>query len=226
MPIKPIDYSKSVIYKIQSIHDNNLLYIGSTTDFTRRKSEHKSRHKTKKAKVYEMIRENGGWDCFKMIVVKQFPCENKIELQIEEDNMMREMESILNMKRAYVPAEEQTKQKAINNKKYKTLHEERLKKESKEYYEKHKEEILKYQKEYQEKHKEEILKYQKEYKEKHKEQIKQKKKEHYIKKKQEEEAQQILEELWLCREREIIRNISIARDMDYDSLMAEFGSKN
>ena len=45
------------------------------------------------------------------------------------------------------------------------------------------------------------------------------------KKKQEAEATKILQELWLCREREIIRNISIARDMDYDSLMADFGSK-
>ena len=225
MPIKPIDYSKSVIYKIQAIHDDNLLYIGSTTDFTRRKSEHKSRHKTKKTKLYEMIRGNGGWDSFNMIIIKKYPCENKIELQIEEDNMMREMESILNMKRAYVPAEEQTNQKAINNKKYKTLHEERLKKQNKEYYEKHKEEILKYQKEYQQTHQEQKLKYQKEYNETHKEEINIKKKEWRKRKKQEEEATKILEELWLCREKEIIRNISIARDIDYDSLMAEFGSK-
>ena len=47
------------------------------------------------------------------------------------------------------------------------------------------------------------------------------------KKKEQEEAEatKILEELWKCRQREIIRNISIARDMDYDTLMTDFGSK-
>ena len=191
MPIKPIDYSKSVIYKIQSIHDDNLLYIGSTTDFTRRKSEHKSRHKTKKAKVYEMIRGNGGWDCFNIIVVKEFPCENKQELLIEEDNMMREMKSILNMRRPHRTNEERDEY----NKQYNETHKEQISKKSKEYHKTHQEQILK------------------------------RKKEYYIKKKQEEEATKILEELWLCREKEIIRNISIARDIDYDTLMAEFGSK-
>jgi hypothetical protein len=210
MPIKPIDYSKSVIYKIQAIHDDNLLYIGSTTDFTRRKSEHKKRCKKSKQKVYVMIRENGGWNCFNMIVVKEFPCENKRQLEQEEDCVMREMKSTLNTHRAYLTEEEHKAQHT---------------KAQKEYYATHQEQILKYKKEYRATHKEQILKKSKEYYETHQEQLKQKAKENYIKKKQEEEAQQILEELWLCREREIIRNISTARDMDYDSLMAEFGSK-
>ena len=191
MPIKPIDYSKSVIYKIQSIHDDNLLYIGSTTDFTRRKSEHKSRHKTKKTKLYEMIRGNGGWDCFNIIVVKEFPCENKTELQIEEDNMMREMKSTLNTIRPHRTNEER----------------------------------YEYNKQWKVTHQEQISKYLNEYRTTHKEELKKKRQERRKKIKQEAEAQQILEELWLCREREIIRNISTARDMDYDTLMAEFGSK-
>ena len=195
MPIKPIDYSKSVIYKIQSIHDDNLLYIGSTTDFTRRKSEHKSRHKTKKTKLYEMIRGNGGWDSFNMIIIKKFPCENKKELLIEEDCVMRELKSTLNNIRAYLSDEERPESKRQYTKKYRATH------------------------------KEQIFKSKKEYRAKHKEQIAKRKKEYYIKKKQEEEATKILEELWLCREKEIIRNISIARDIDYDTLMAEFGSK-
>ena len=210
MPIKPIDYSKSVIYKIQSIHDDNLLYIGSTTDFTRRKSEHKKLCETNKSKVYEMIRENGGWDCFNMIVIKEFPCENKKELLIEEDCVMRELKSTLNNIRAYLSDEERPESKRQYTKKYRATH---------------KEQIFKSKKEYRAKHKEQIAKKKKEYQQTHKEQIAKRKKEYYIKKKQEEEATKILEELWLCREREIIRNISIARDIDYDSLMAEFGSK-
>jgi DNA repair exonuclease SbcCD ATPase subunit len=219
------DFSKSVIYKVQHVDNENLLYIGSTTNFTKRKYGHKSKCKKSKAKVYVMIRENGGWDCFNMIVIKKFPCENKIELKIEEDNMMRQMKTTLNNNRAYVPAEEQTIQKAINNKKYKILHQERLKKHYKEYYEKHKEELKQKTKKYDETHKEQKAINNKKYKEKHKEEIKQQQKEYRKRKEEEEEAQQILEELWLCREREIIRNISISRDIDYDTLMAEFGSK-
>ena len=196
------DYSKSVIYKVQHLNDDNLLYIGSTTNFTKRKNKHKCDCKTSKSKVYVMIRENGGWDCFNMIVIKEFPCENKQELLIEEDNMMRQMKSILNMNRAHITKED----KVIYDKQYRATHPEVNIK-------------------YRATHKEQILKSKKEYRATHREQLNQKQKERYIKKKQEEEAQQILEELWLCREREIIRNISTARDIDYDSLMAEFGSK-
>lgn len=35
------DYSKTIIYKIQHEDDESLVYVGSTTNFTRRKCEHK-----------------------------------------------------------------------------------------------------------------------------------------------------------------------------------------
>jgi tRNA A22 N-methylase len=215
------DYSKSLIYKIQHLNDDNLLYIGSTTNFTKRKYKHKSACKTKKSKLYVMIRGNGGWDCFNMIVIKEFPCENKQELLIEEDNMMREMKSTLNVQRAHLTDEEIKEQK----KQYRETHREELLISKKQYRKTHPEILKKEKKKYYEKHKEEILKKRKEYKAKHKEQIKQQNKEYRKRIKQEEEATKILEELWLCREHEIIRNISIARDIDYDTLMAEFGSK-
>ena len=41
MPKKNIDYSKGLIYKIQHEDIEELLYVGSTTDITRRKYEHK-----------------------------------------------------------------------------------------------------------------------------------------------------------------------------------------
>jgi predicted GIY-YIG superfamily endonuclease len=43
MPRTPIDYSKTIIYKLikNEDYDNTHIYIGSTTDFTRRKNEHK-----------------------------------------------------------------------------------------------------------------------------------------------------------------------------------------
>ena len=100
-----MDYSKCVIYKIQHKDNNDLLYVGHTTNFTKRKYEHKSRaicetSKEYNRKVYQMIRENGGWDDFNMIVIEEFPCENNRQAEAEEDRIMREMKTTMNTNRA------------------------------------------------------------------------------------------------------------------------------
>jgi len=109
MPKNAIDYSKSVIYKIQHIENFDLLYVGSTTDFIKRKSTHKDRckesYKTKNL-LYNMIRENGGWDNFKMIIIKEFPCDTKTELLIEEDKLMIEMKTNMNKYKSFVDKED------------------------------------------------------------------------------------------------------------------------
>ena len=63
MPKKVIDYSKTIIYKIVcSELDISDCYIGHTTDFRRRKNQHKSKlQKGSNFKVYQMIRQQGGW---------------------------------------------------------------------------------------------------------------------------------------------------------------------
>tara|TARA_B110000858_G_C17794365_1_gene471576 strand:+ start:351 stop:1034 length:684 start_codon:yes stop_codon:yes gene_type:complete len=97
------DYSKTVIYKIQHEDDATLIYVGSTTDFTKRKCSHKSRcnnPKELKRKIYQMIRDNGGWECFKMIQIKEFPCINKRETEAEEDRFMMELKANMNDHRA------------------------------------------------------------------------------------------------------------------------------
>lgn len=123
MPKQSIDFSNTVIYKIQNKEIDDLLYVGSTTNFTQRKSEHKSNSTNSNtqiynAKLYKTIRDNGGWDMFNMIIVKEFPCENRRQAEAEEDKVMREMRSILNSKRAYVSTEEREeylKQYRYNN---------------------------------------------------------------------------------------------------------------
>ena len=99
MPRNNINYSNISIYKIQHVNDETLLYVGQTTDFTKRKSAHKSRatkSKMNDCKLYSMIRDNGGWDMFNMIEVKKFPCTNKKEAEAEEDRVMRELKATLN----------------------------------------------------------------------------------------------------------------------------------
>ena len=109
MPRCAVDYSKTVIYKIQHNEDDTLLYIGSTTDFTNRKSQHKcncnndnKKNKKFNRKVYKMIRENGGWDSFSMVQIEVFPCETKRDAEAREDELMRDMKASMNSIRAFI----------------------------------------------------------------------------------------------------------------------------
>ena len=130
MPKNPINYSNSVIYKIQHLENPLLLYVGSTTDFTKRKYQHKqyslnvhnNEHRHFHIKLYKTIRENGGWDHFNMIIIKEFPCNNKTELLIEEDKILREMKTLLNTYNAYQSDEDYKKMKSKKNKKYRDTH--------------------------------------------------------------------------------------------------------
>jgi hypothetical protein len=110
MPRTEINYQKSVIYKIEHLEKPELLYVGSTTDFIKRKNSHKSccnnENKSKyNMHLYKMIRDNGGWDSFKIMIIKQYPCLNKIELLIEEDKQIKELKVSLNSKKSYYPYE-------------------------------------------------------------------------------------------------------------------------
>jgi hypothetical protein len=101
MPRKEINYQNTVIYKIQHTEKDDLLYVGHTTDFTKRKNNHKCKCTNPNSsryniKLYTMIRENGGWDMFKMIEIIKFPCNDHNEACAEEDKIMREMKANLN----------------------------------------------------------------------------------------------------------------------------------
>jgi hypothetical protein len=135
MPKTSINYQKSVIYKIQHLDKSELLYIGSTTDFIKRKHRHKYYcmninnidHKYFNIKLYKTMRENGGWEQFNIIIIKEFPCNNKIELLIEEDKIMREMKASLNSQYAHMTDEQYKILKQKKNKTYREKHKEELK---------------------------------------------------------------------------------------------------
>ena len=90
MPQLPMNYNNSVIYKICcndiSITD---VYVGSTTNFIKRKSAHKTACKNERDKrqhlnVYQFIRAHGSRDNWDMIVVEEFPCDSKNQLHTRE----------------------------------------------------------------------------------------------------------------------------------------------
>jgi len=83
MPIT--DYSKTIMYKIVC-NDLNVkeCYVGHTINMTKRKCCHKSACNNEKnrhhnLKIYQIIRQNGGWSNWSMILVEKFPCEDKYQ---------------------------------------------------------------------------------------------------------------------------------------------------
>lgn len=123
MPRVIIDYSKTIIYKIVCDDDNRLIYVGSTTDFTRRKSQHKhscnmESNSAYNFKLYKMIRENGGWDNFTMVQVESFPCQNGNESRARENFIMNELKCTMNSNKPFtgLTHAEYDKQYYIDNK--------------------------------------------------------------------------------------------------------------
>ena len=134
MPKTPTDYSKSVIYKIEHLDKPELIYVGSTTNFTKRKFQHKyacniENHIKHNYKLYQMIRANNGWDLFKIMIIKEFPCNSKIELLIEEEKLRKDLQATLNSNRCYRSIEENSKKQI--NKEYRDNNKEKRKKQKK-----------------------------------------------------------------------------------------------
>ena len=84
MPKKIIDFSKTIIYKIVC-NDLNItdVYVGHTTNFIKRKAQHKSicnnpNSKSYNLKIYNTIRDNGGFDNWSMIQIEKFQDCNDI----------------------------------------------------------------------------------------------------------------------------------------------------
>jgi len=158
MPLKAIDYKKSVIYTIKT-GDN--VYVGSTTNFTTRKGHHKrsiynQNCKAYNYKLYKTIRDNGwNWD---MKPYKEYPCENRTQLIIEEERIRCDLNSDLNMCccGTGLNMKEYQKQYRIQNK-------DKLSEKQKEYNIKNKDKISEKQKEYNIKNKDKISEQQKQY---------------------------------------------------------------
>ena len=192
MPKKPIDYSKCCIYKIQHIDKEDLVYVGHTTNFTKRKCQHKYICKSENdskynLKIYQMIRENGGFDMFRMIEIEKYPCNDKREAEKRECEVMKKLKASLNTMNSYVSNEEKKESRKEYEKRNKEKNQGRLKDYNNNYYQNNKSrikenvkiyseinkgKIIEYQKEYIEKKKEKLNEYQTKYYEEHQEKIK------------------------------------------------------
>ena len=163
MPKTPMDYSKCCIYKIEHIDDEKLVYVGHTTAFDKRKTTHKSscyndNNKHYNFKVYQMIRENGGWEKFLMLEVEKYPCADKREAERRENEIMKELRASMNTNKSFITQE--------------------ISEYMKEYYETNKPKIQEHHKEYRENNKLKIQEYKKEYYEENKTKIQERHKEY------------------------------------------------
>jgi hypothetical protein len=91
-----------MMYKIVS-NDLNILdcYVGSTTEFTKRKWCHKSdctniNSKKYNLKVYKFIRDNGDWQNWSMILIEMYPCTNHLESLHRERYWCENLNATLN----------------------------------------------------------------------------------------------------------------------------------
>ena len=119
MPKTPIDYSKSIIYKIcckdLEIKD---IYIGSTTNFRKRKNCHKSSCNNNnlpeyKYNVYKFIRDNGNWENWDMVMIEEYKdCESKLQLRKKERYYIETLKCTLNVQ---IPTRT-TKERSVDNK--------------------------------------------------------------------------------------------------------------
>lgn len=146
MPRLPIDYSKTIIYKICCNDVNiNEIYVGHTTDLIRRRRQHKhscnnENNKNYNLNVYKFIRNNGSWDNWSVIPIEEYPCENVNQATIRERYYIEQLKASLN---GNIPSRTQ-KERSIN---YYQENQEKLKEYLKKRYETNKDIILEKMKE-------------------------------------------------------------------------------
>jgi hypothetical protein len=176
MPRIPTDYSKALIYKIVC-NDIKIkeCYYGSTTNFKARKCHHKSSCNNINSinynePKYQFIRENGGWNNWKIVLIKYYPCNTKLELEREERLCMEQDENRLNTQ---LPAKTDDEKKQYGKewreenkeyiKKYRIENAEKIKERQKQYRIENAETKKEYQKQYKIDNAETTKEYQKEY---------------------------------------------------------------
>jgi hypothetical protein len=100
MPKVLIDYSNTIIYK-KTRKDQNIndVYVGHTTNFVQRKHAHKNccyNEKTNDCKLYQAIRNNGGWNNWNMEIVNFFNCKDHYEARKKEQEYFELLNATLN----------------------------------------------------------------------------------------------------------------------------------
>ena len=136
-------YNRTIFYKIVC-KDENIkdLYVGHTTDYRARIHKHKYNCCNPamygyNLKVYQFIRQNGGWDNFQTRIIEEQSLNNRKEAELHEGYLINILDATLN-----------TQKPGITKNQY-----------CKQWYEQNKNDVLKRQKDYYETNKEKRQQY-------------------------------------------------------------------
>lgn len=179
-------YENACIYKL-CCNDKNItdVYVGSTTNFVKRKRLHKitcnnENSKNHNLKVYKFIRDNSGWDNWSMEIIEEVKVNNKNELQKLERKYMEELNCTLNcviptrtIKEWYEDNKEKRKEYF---KVYRQNNKEKINEKDKRWYENNQEKVKEYNKEWYQNNQEKINENNKKNYEKNKKEINEKRK--------------------------------------------------
>jgi hypothetical protein len=133
MPKNPVNYSKTIIYQIKCLDDEvDFIYVGHTTNFKSRKSDHKKvanslDYKESHFKIYQTIRANGGWENWEMIPLEEFACNSSTEARIKEQEWIDKLQTNMNTKKAFLTQEEHREWSYNYNKNWRLANPERNK---------------------------------------------------------------------------------------------------
>jgi len=124
-----VQFENNVVYKITNLTNENLIYVGSTTNYEKRMMQHKQSVNNVKSPDYNsrksrVIRENGGWDCFKHEIIKRYPCKNVTEAYMYEQHVMNELNLnyLMNRNKAYLSPEERVNYSSTQAKSWRQRH--------------------------------------------------------------------------------------------------------
>ena len=184
-------YEKGKIYKL-CCKDPTIteIYIGSTLNQYRRKHEHKSNCNNPNRKmynyyVYQFIRENGGFENWDIVILEEYPTENKNELVWKEREYIELLQPALNsVKRPVITTEENREA----NRKYREENPEKYREKNRRWCEENSEKLRESHKKYYEENSEKCRDRSRKYREDNPEKCRQ-----IIKKYYEENKEKILE---------------------------------
>jgi hypothetical protein len=109
------------IYEIRPVNKELVYsYIGSTKNFRNRKHQHKRdcnnfNSTNHNIKLYQFIRDNGGFEMFEMIPLEEYECDTRIQSYIREQYFINQIDNKLNMIKAFISTEERKEYKKNNN---------------------------------------------------------------------------------------------------------------
>jgi hypothetical protein len=121
------------IYKICCDDCPDFVYVGSTKSFRHRKNQHKNCYNTMKDyKLYNTIRENGGWDNWRMVILEDCGEITLTQARIKEEEHRVKLNANMNTHKCH-RTEEQKKEYDKEYKKTNEKYKENQKEYAKEY---------------------------------------------------------------------------------------------